>query len=184
MDEGLTAQKAGSEEPFDPAYVVIGRVTRPHGVRGEVRVEVHTDEPERFLWLEQVLLGEDSLTPVGIENARFHQKAVILKLKGLETRDAAEALRNQLLLVPFEEAVPLEEDEVFLFQLVGLTVVTTEDEWLGEVTEVLQTGANDVLVVASPAGELLIPDIPDVVLQVDLEIGRILVELPPGLRDE
>jgi 16S rRNA processing protein RimM len=149
-----------------------------------VRVEIHTDEPDRFLWLERVLVGEHTLTPIEIENARFHQKVVILKLKGLETRNAAEALRNQLLLVPLKEAVPLEEDEAFLFQLVGMTVITTEDEWLGDVTEVLQTGANDVLVVASPAGELLIPDIPDVVLQVDLETGRILVELPPGLRDE
>jgi 16S rRNA processing protein RimM len=119
-----------------------------------------------------------------VERARLHQGVVILKLGGCDTRNDAETLRNQWLQIPAEEALPLEEGEFFYYQLVGLQVETAAGEVLGELQEILQTGANDVFVVRGPGGELLLPDIPDVILDVDPEAGRIVVQIPAGLRDE
>jgi len=159
-------------------------VTRPHGVRGEVRVRIHTDEPERFSWLETVWVGDENPSPMVVENARLHQGIIILKLKGCDTRSQAEALRNQWLQVRVEEALTLDEGEFFYYQLVGLQVETTAGEILGQVHEILQTGANDVFVVRGPGGELLLPDIPQVILEIDPQGGRVVVQVPAGLRDE
>ena len=175
---------SGSEGTSEPRYLTIGRVTRPHGLRGEVRVEPRTDLPERFSWLERVYIGDDAPVAMTVERARLHQGVVILKLGGCDSRDDAEALRGRWVLVPTEEAIPLEQGELFLFQLVDLDVVTVDGETLGTVEDVLQTGANDVLVVRSlgePPRQVLLPDIPDVVIDVDLEAGRIVVQVPPGL---
>jgi 16S rRNA processing protein RimM len=120
---------------------------------------------------------------VQVEQVRLHQGVAILKLTGCDSRNDAETLRGHWLQVPIEQAIPLEEDEYYLFQLVGLEVRTAEGEVLGELAEVLQTGANDVYVVRGPAGELLLPDIPQVIQEIDLEAGRMLVQLAPGLRD-
>jgi 16S rRNA processing protein RimM len=164
--------------------LVIGRITRPHGVRGEVRVQPRTDDPERFGWLERVYIGDAEPVAMTVERVRFHQDAVILKLGGCDSRDDAEGLRRQWILIPADEAVPLEEGELFLYQLVDMDVVTHEGEALGTVEEVLQTGANDVLIVRTadePSRQVLLPDIPDVVLKVDVKAGRIVVRIPPGL---
>lgn len=129
-------------------------------------------------------VGEKDPSPRPVERARLHQGVVILKLGGCDTRNDAETLRNQWLQIPAEEALPLEEGEFFYYQLVGLQVETAAGEVLGELQEILQTGANDVFVVRGPGGELLLPDIPDVILDVDPEAGRIVVQIPAGLRDE
>ena len=166
--------------------MVIGRITRPHGVRGEVRVEMRTDQPERFHWLERVFVGERPPIPMSIERVRLHQDVVILKLAGSDSRNDAEALRGQWVLVPVEEAIPLAEGELFLYQLVDMDVVTEEGEDVGTVVDVLQTGANDVLIVSTqsdPPRQVLLPDIPDVVLEVDAEAGRIVVRIIPGLME-
>ncbi len=175
---------AGSEsELSEPRLLIIGRITRPHGVRGELRVQVRTSQPERFGWLEQVLVGDQHI-PMVVENARFHQKFVILKLAGCDDRNQAETLRNQLLQVREEDAIPLEEDEIFLYQLIGLQVRTVDGVVLGELVDVLETGANDVFVVRPEQGkELLLPDIPQVILEINPEAGHVLVQLPPGLLD-
>jgi 16S rRNA processing protein RimM len=176
--------QSGSEVTSEPRYLTIGRITRPHGVRGEVRVEPRTDLPERFGWLRRVYVGDGAPAAMSVERARLHQGIVILKLGGCDSRQDAEALRGQWVLVPAEEAIPLEDGELFLYQLVDMEVVTVDGEALGTVEDVLQTGANDVLVVRTPEEpprEVLLPDIPDVVLDVDLEAGRIIVQVPPGL---
>ena len=120
---------------------------RPHGVRGEVRVLPHTDNPERFTWLKEVYISEIDSQAVVVEYARFHKEWVLLKLEGYDDRNAAENLRSQLLLIREDQAIPLEEDEYFLFQLIGLTVNSEDGEHLGEVVEVIETGANNVFVV-------------------------------------
>lgn len=122
-----------------------------------------------------------------VEQVRFHQRLVILKLAGCDSRDQAENLRGQWLQVPIEEAIPLAEGEYFYYQLIGLQVETTGGELLGELAEILETGANNVLVIRDTrhrTGDLLLPDIPGVVLDIDLKASRIVVKLPPGLRDE
>lgn len=162
-------------------FIVIGEITKPHGVRGEVRVKPHTDEPERFTWLEQVYVGESAQRLMLVEKARVHQNTVLLKLTAVNDRTEAEALRGEWLMVPEEEALPLEEGEYFLFQLKGLAVSTVEGELLGTLVSVIETGANHVFVVQGDQGELLLPDIEEVVQDIDFENGRMVVKLLPGL---
>ena len=164
--------------------MAVGRVTKPHGVNGEVRVELLTDVPERFEWLDTIYLGETNPLPVGIESVRYHQGGVLLKLAGYPTRTEAETLRGVVLQVPESEAVPLAEGEYFLYQLVGIQVFTEEGAPVGRLREVLETGANNVFVIDGPQGQHLIPDIPDVVREIDLEAGRLVIHPMPGLLNE
>lgn len=177
----MKKQRALSANQDGHDFIVIGEITKPHGVRGEVRVKPHTDEPDRFSWLEQVYVGADNPRPMAVEQARVHQGMVLLKLTAVSDRLSAESLRGEWLLVPEEEALPLEAGEYFLFQLEGLTVLTTDGETLGTLTSVIETGANNVFVVQGDRGELLLPDIADVIQEIDFDNGRMHVTLLPGL---
>jgi len=179
---------SGADVPApEPRYLAIGQIAGAHGVRGELKVDVFTDDPNRFGLLQQVLVGPDGAEPrpYGLEGYRFHQKRVLLTLAGVEDRDQAHALLGQLVQVPIEDALPLEEGEYYEYQIVGLEVWTAGGERLGRVTEILYGAGHDVYVVQDegPDGrrEVLIPIIPGVVQDVDLEGGRVVVELPAGL---
>jgi 16S rRNA processing protein RimM len=163
-----------------PRYLVIGRVVRPWGVRGEAKVEIITDFPERFSRLRKVYLGPEAV-PFILESFRLHKGAALFKLKGCHNRTAVEELRGQLVQIPIEEAVPLEQDEYYEHQIVGLAVWTAGGERLGTVDEVISTGSNDVYVVRGQGREILIPAIEDVVLEISLAQGRMIVELMEGL---
>jgi 16S rRNA processing protein RimM len=166
-----------------PGYFVVGKIVGAHGVRGEVKVSLLTDNPERFrsgvrLFLE----SEDGLLPVEVSSARPHKGMMLIKLASTPDRTAAELLQWRKLLIPESEAMPLGEDENYAHDLIGLTVETDDGELLGKVAEILFTPANDVYVVAGPDGELLLPALRDVVLRVDLTAGKMLVKVPDGLR--
>ncbi len=163
-----------------PRYLIIGRVLKPWGYRGEMKLEILTDFPERFASLRTVYLGDDA-KPFSVERARLHGNAALLKLAGLDTPEAVAAYRDQLVHVALADAVPLPAGKVYLYQLVGLRVSTLSGEPLGTITEVLETGANNVYVVNDGARELLLPAIPDVVKEIDLARGEMLVALLPGL---
>jgi 16S rRNA processing protein RimM len=162
-------------------FLAVGRVLRPHGVRGEVRVEIHTDFPERFAVYETLYLG-DQRTPYGLEGHRFHQGKALLKFVGVDDRNAAEELREQWVWIAIQDAAPLQEGEIYLHQMIHLRVVTVEGEDLGEVTEIIETGANPVYVVRGSGGEILIPDTDEVILDIDLDRQRVTVQLIEGLR--
>lgn len=163
------------------SFLVIGQITKPHGVRGEVRVIPHTDLPERFTWLETVYVGEINPRPIKVEGARLHQNMILLKLVGVDDRNQAELLRGEWLQVPEAEALPLAEDEYYLYQLEGLIVRTETGEDLGVLVEVIETGANNVFLVRGPRGEVLLPDTAEVIQEIDFENGRIIVHLLAGL---
>lgn len=165
----------------EPRFLAIGRIVKPHGVRGEIVVHIITDFPERFEALREVYIGEGVPRRVQVERARFHRGRVVLKLRGYEDRTAAEKLRGEFLMIPAEEAMPLGPDEYYEHQIIGLQVWTTGGAYLGEVTEILRTGANDVYVVRSAEREILLPAIGEVIREVDLEGERMLVELIEGL---
>ena len=166
----------------EPRFIAIGRIVRPHGVRGEVAVEVLTDFPERFDTIEMVYLGDTLKAETWqVTGVRWHKARVLLTFRDCEDRSAAERLRGLLVQVPIEEAIPLPEDEYYPYELVGLDVVTIEGEDLGRVSEVLFTGANDVYVVIGPHGQILLPAIADVIIHVDLDEGQIVVRLMEGL---
>ncbi len=119
-----------------------------------------------------------------MESARFFKNMVLLKWKGIDNRDDAERYRGSALFVPREDAVPLQENEYFIADLIGLSVFTEDGEALGELTDVLQTGANDVYeVTTEKKKKILIPAIRDCILQVDVEAGRMEVHLLPGLAE-
>jgi len=169
--------------------LAIGHIVGVHGVRGELKVDVLTDDPQRFGLLERVLVGPDDGEPVPytLEGYRMHQKRVLLKLAGVDTREQAATLRGQLVQVPIDEAMPLEEGEYYEHQIVGLEAWTAGGERLGTIAEILYGPSNDVYVVQDTPRtrkEILIPALSGVVLAVDLEAGRMTVELPPGLVDE
>lgn len=166
----------------EPRFIAIGRIVRAHGIHGEVAVEVLTDFPERFDTIEVVFLG-DSLNAEAwqVTGARWHKARVLLSFRGCEDRTSAEQLRGLLVQVPIEEAMQLPEDEYYPYELIGLDVVTDEGEDLGRVSEVLFTNANDVYVVIGPRGQILLPAIADVIVQVDLDKGQIAVRLIEGL---
>jgi 16S rRNA processing protein RimM len=167
---------------------VVGQVLRPHGVRGEVRVKILTGYPERLEQHACFYLARpaspEAVRRYPVEQLRLHQDVLLLKLGGCDDRNTADALRGMLVQIPAAEAVPLEEGEYYLFQLVGMQVETEDGEHLGRVTQVLETGANDVYIVQGSRGEMLLPAIEDVMVELDLESRRMVVRLTPGLLEE
>ncbi|MDX1991588.1 MAG: ribosome maturation factor RimM [bacterium] len=169
-----------------PPYLLLGEILRPHGIRGELRVKMLTDYPERIAGLKAVFLGtspEDrDITSHAVEHMRMHQDYGLLKLHGVDDRNEAELLRSLLVMVRIEDAVPLEDDEIYLFQLIGLEVRTADGAVFGEITDVLETGANDVYVIASREhGEVLLPVIPDTIVETNVDEGFVTVNIPEGL---
>lgn len=168
-------------QPEPPRYLAIGRVQRPHGIRGELRVEILTDYPERVAAMDHLYLGPDHQR-YSVKGVRLHKNVLLLTLEGCADRDAAEALRGLLVEIAYEDAVPLEEGEYYHFQLPGIRVETEAGEFLGEIAEVFTVpGGNDVYVVHGPRGELLIPAIHDVVVDLDLPNQRLVIRPLPGL---
>jgi 16S rRNA processing protein RimM len=145
-----------------------------------VKVEVLTDFPERFAQAEAFYVGEDHRL-VHLERSAGHKGSLLLKFAGYETPEACAELRDQVIYIPIEEAMPLPEGEYYIYQIVGLDVWTDEGERLGRLTEVWETGANDVYVIDRDGKNVLLPAIPDVVQEIDLEQGRITVHVLDGL---
>lgn len=158
----------------------VGRIVAPWGIRGEVKVEILTDNPTRFAPNSHLFLKG---SPVLIERARAIGKSAVVKLKGVDTRDSAEALRDQVLEVPESDLMPLQPGEYYEHQIIGMLVCTKDGDVLGTVTEVLPTGSNDVYVVRGEKKEYLIPAIADVVKEIDLERGRMEISVISGLLD-
>ncbi len=165
-----------------PDYLTIATVLRPHGVRGDLKVRLETDFPERFSLLNRVYLGPNYL-PFEVQDFRNLPGYGLLKLKGLDDRAAAEALRGLDVQIPIDEAMPLGAGKYYEHEIIGLEVWSDDGERLGAIEEVLFTGSNAVYVTLGPDGEILIPNLPEVVLEVDLGGGRMTVRLPPGLLD-
>jgi 16S rRNA processing protein RimM len=169
----------------EPRYLTVGQVVGAHGISGELKVKILTDDPHRFRLLDRVYVGLEEQEPVPrpLAGYRLHKGFALLKLGGCDDRATAQSLRGNLIQVPLEEAIPLEEGEYFEYQILGLDVWTPSGEHLGQLVEILYTGANDVYVVqrAASGSEILIPAIEDVILEIDLEAGRLVVEPPEGL---
>jgi 16S rRNA processing protein RimM len=181
---GRAERPAGSPAAGEPAFLAVGKVRRPHGVTGEVLVEIITDFPEHLQPGTQVHLGDKAL-PLVIRRQRFHNGMLLLAFDGYTTPEQVGVFRNQVLYIQADQAAELAEGEYYLHQLLGLSVITETGAELGQVTEIIQTGANDVYVVKDQSGrELLLPAIPDVILDVDLDKHCMKVHLLAGLLDE
>ena len=171
------------EEKSMEQFFQVGVISSTHGVHGEVKVYPTTDDPRRFLKLKEVLLD----TPKGymtlkVEKVRFFKQMVIVKFKDYDTIESIQMYRNRGLYVPREEAVPLEEDEYYVADLLGMDVYLEDGALFGKVRDVMQTAANDVYVIASVNhGEVLVPAIADCIRGVSVEENRMTIHLLDGL---
>ncbi len=162
-------------------FITIGKIIAPHGVRGDVRIYPITDFPERFLDMDECYIEQKKYT---ITSARFHKQFVLMTFEGIKDRNAAELLVQKEMQVKRDELVPLPEGRYYIFDMIGLSVYDTENNLLGTLTEVLQPGSNDVYVVEPKDGKpLLLPAIKDVIVQVDIENKKMVVD-PPEWEDE
>jgi 16S rRNA processing protein RimM len=181
----MTPKHDPQQKYASPEYLAVGKLRRPHGLRGEIIMEIMTDFPERVQ--EGVLLyaGESRLN-LQIRSSRPHNKVMLLSFEGYDTPEAVGELRNQVVYVRAADRPPLPEGEYYHHELLGLRVIDEDGQQLGEIKGILETGgANDVYQVRTHDGrELLIPDIEDVVLEIDLEAGEMRVHLLPGLLPE
>jgi 16S rRNA processing protein RimM len=175
-----------SSSSGQPPFLLLGRVLRPHGIRGELRIEVLTAYPERIVSGSKVYIGPDaddvsSAVLHEVTGARKHQGYLILQLEDFVDRNEADILRDQYVMIALEDAVPLEEGEFYLYQVIGLSVYTVDGDFLGEVSDVIETGANDVYVVQGPRGEVLLPATEECVVDIDIDAQKMTVQLMEGL---
>ena len=154
-------------------YLMIGEITKPQGVRGEVKVRPCTCDPDRFQGLETVYVEKDGrYAPMEITVNRLTGDAVYMNVAGVTDRDQAEKLRGTLLYIDRAHAVSLDADTTFLCDLYGLRGAVDDGRDLGKLTDVMQPGGNDVYVFKGPLGEVLVPALKSVVLSVDLGKGE------------
>ena len=172
------------------SFLTVARVVRAHGTAGELACEIITEFPQRFRRTRTVYLagpGGDVQAPRrhAVQRARIARRGsgaqLLLKLEGIDDRDAAEGLRDALVQVPETEAWKLPRGRFYWHQIIGLRAVTVEGRELGTVKQILETGANDVYVVQTARGELLVPAIKDVVKEIAPDRGVIVLELLPGM---
>lgn len=158
-------------------YLMIGEITKPQGVQGEMKLRPQTCDISRFEGLEQVWMKEgNEYRPVKIRIRRIGEDAVFFRMEGVETRNDAEKMRGRFLYVDRAHAVELDDDSSFICDLIGLQGIMTDGTRIGELTEVMQPGGNDVYVFQGDAGEILVPALRSVVVRVDPEKGEILLD--------
>ncbi len=174
-------QQSSGSPVGEPVYLVIGFLRRPHGVSGEIIMDIHTDFPERIKSGRKVLIGEKH-QPHTFDTVRPHANGLLISLRGVETPEDAGKFRNQWMYVKTSEVPPLPEGKHYKYELIGLNVIDDNGTSLGKLTEILETGANDVYIVRDDAGkEILLPAIPAVILNLDMDQRVMKVHLLEGL---
>ncbi|MEU6523121.1 ribosome maturation factor RimM [Streptomyces sp. NPDC046924] len=167
--------------------LVVARIGRAHGIKGEVTVEVRTDEPELRLGPGAVLATDPATAgPLTIESGRVHSGRLLLRFEGVRDRTGAEALRNTLLIAEVDpDERPEDEDEYYDHQLIDLDVVTEDGQHVGRITEISHLPTQDLFVVERPDGsEVFVPFVEQIVTGIDLEEQRAVIDPPPGLIDD
>ncbi len=175
-----------SESRLDyPEHTQIAYVAGVHGVRGSVKLSLMTDAPEYYMNCESFTVEiQRELQALQIESIRLHQNQWITKFQGIESRNEAEALRGCRVFLEDSKLRPLAENEVFYHQLIGCDVKTMEDVLVGQIVDILETGANDVYVIKNGDSEVLIPATPEVIRSRNVQEKMILIEPFPGLLDD
>jgi len=165
----------------EPVYLVVGFLRRAHGLQGEIIMDLHTDFPERFRSGRKLFVGEEHKV-MTVESVRSHAKGLLIKFKGIETPEETARFRNQWVYIKATDAPPLPEGQIYQHQLFGFQVVDENENLLGELVEIIETGANDVYVVKNESGkEILLPAIPSVILDLDPAHRLMRVHLLEGL---
>lgn len=163
--------------------ITIGRIIRPHGIDGTLKIFPLTDFPQHFESLEELYLVKEGVTKTCIKKARFHKGHILLKLTQCCDRAEAEEWVGAEIAIDSKDLWPLEDGEYYHFQIEGLRVMTEEGEYLGDVKQIISTGSNDVYIVSKGSKECLLPAIKEVIKEVDLERKVMIVRLLEGLID-
>lgn len=164
-------------------YLEIGQIVNIFGIKGMVKIKPFTDDINRFDRLKKIYISnKNGKKEYQIQEIKYHKNMVLMKLEGVDTPEQADLLRQSYLLVDRADEEPLEEGVYYIVDLLGLEVYTDDNKLLGKVDDIFNTGSNDIYVVKDEMGkQILLPGIPDVLKNVDLEKGRITVHLIPGL---
>ena len=174
-------EKTSGSPNGEPLYLSVGFLRRPHGVLGEIVMDLHTDFPERMKAGRKLFVGEE-YKPMTLTNVRPHQLGLLVKFENIETPEDAGIYRNQWVYIKAKDAPPLPEGKIYQYELIGFKVVDENTNPLGELVEILETGANDVYVVRDDSGkEILLPNIPSVILDLDTGARLMRVHLLEGL---
>jgi len=175
------ANQTGSPTVGGPVFLAVGKLRRPHGVDGEISMEIITDFPDRIRAGKTLFVGETH-DPLKVESVRSMDQALLVSFNDITDPDAVGRYRNQYVYIQAENVPPLPEGMYYHHQLKNMTVVDPDGQQLGTLTDILETGANDVYVVTSPEGsELLLPVIEGVILEINPEKREILAKPPTWL---
>ena len=166
-----------------PEFVSIGRITKAHGVHGKIRVESFVSDLKQFSAVRNVYLKKHNQTRIAcqIESVQISPKFVILSLEGFSTWEDADTWKNADVEIHRQEILPLPQDSYYDFELVGLEVVSDKGIFIGILDDILKCPANDVFVVKKDKEEFLIPDIPDVIKEIDIPSGKMIITIIDGL---
>lgn len=175
------SKTAGSLIPGEPVYLIAGHLRRPHGIHGEMVMMLDTDFPEHLDDGKTVYIGKN-YEPHIVESLRENNLTVLIKFIGIETPETAGFFRNQPVYVRSDELPPLQDGVYYYHQLIGLEVLDESGQMIGVLSDILETGANDVYIVTTPAKEeILLAAIPDVIRAIDIHAGKMHVHLPEWL---
>ena len=174
-------QPAGSPLSGEPVFVIIGKLRRPHGLHGEMILEIHTDYPERFSVGNTIRVGRQQ-TPLLIRSIRPHKEFLLIAFEGYKSPEDLVDFRNQPVFIDTKDIPDLPTGEYYHHQLIGLQVISENEEQIGTVVEILVTGANDVLVVQQKDNiEVLLPYVSEYLIEVNLDLRYLKMRILPGL---
>jgi 16S rRNA processing protein RimM len=178
----LNKKNSGSQEIGEPEFLAVGKLRRPHGVRGEILMSVWTEFSEHLEPGIEVFAGDDNL-PLHIRSLRWNRDDLLIAFNEYSNREEVGLLRNEILKVRADNLPSLDAEGFYLHQLLGMEVIDDENgNPLGRINEIFETGANDVYIVRNEAGsEFLLPAIDQVILNIDVNLNRMRVHLLPGL---
>lgn len=164
-------------------YLEIGQIVNTFGIKGMVKVKPFTDNIERFSNLEKIYIKNKSgQTEYKIQEVKYHKNMVLIKFEGIENPEQADLLRNSYLIVDRETEEPLEAGRYYIVDMIGLDVFTDDNEYLGKLEDIYNTGSNDIYVVKNKLGkQVLLPAIEDVIKNIDMDNKKVIVHLIPGL---
>jgi 16S rRNA processing protein rimM len=164
-------------------YLEIGQIVNTFGIKGMVKVKPFTDNIERFSNLEKIYIKNKSgQTEYKIQEVKYHKNMVLVKFEGIENPEQADLLRNSYLIVDRETEEPLEAGRYYIVDMIGLDVFTDDNEYLGKLEDIYNTGSNDIYVVKNELGkQVLLPAIEDVIKNIDMDNKKVIVHLIPGL---
>ena len=164
-------------------YLEIGQIVNTFGIKGMVKVKPFTDNIERFSNLEKIYIKNKSgQTEYKIQEVKYHKNMVLIKFEGIENPEQADLLRNSYLIVDRETEEPLEPGRYYIVDMIGLDVFTDENEYLGKLEDIYNTGSSDIYVVKNELGkQVLLPAIEDVIKNIDMDNKKVIVHLIPGL---